>query len=129
MRNLNRRHALQLALGGAAASVAVPATAHHGWGWAEDQQSTLSGTIKSVSMAPPHPSMYVTAADGEWWIELGNPNQTQRSGFTEASAKPGDPIVVLGNRHQDKSKKHMKAVRITVAGKQFDLYPERIKTN
>ena len=38
-------------------------------------------------------------------------------------------IVVLGNRSLEKDKKHMKAVRITVGERQFDLYPERIKKN
>ena len=81
-------------------------------------------------MAPPHPSLQVTATDGkQWLIDLANPNQTERAGFTAASAKPGDAIVVLGNRSKDKAQLWMKAVRITVAGKTYDLYPERIKTN
>jgi hypothetical protein len=127
---LSRRRALQLGVIGAAAGASLPALAHHGWNWAEDQQSELSGTVKSVSMAPPHPSLQVTASDGkQWLIDLANPNQTERSGFTAASAKPGDAIVVLGNRSKDKSQLWMKAVRITVAGKTYDLYPERIKTN
>ena len=127
---LSRRRALQLGVIGAAAGASLPALAHHGWNWAEDQQSELKGTVKSVSMAPPHPSLQVTGADGkQWLIDLANPNQTERSGFTAASAKPGDAIVVLGNRSKDKSQLWMKAVRITVAGKTYDLYPERIKTN
>ena len=125
---LKRRH-IVLALG-ATAALARPASAHHGWSWAEEEQSTLTGTIVAVSMAPPHPQLNVKAADGAvWLIDLGNPNQTERSGFTAASAKAGDTVVVLGNRDKDKSKMHMKAVRITVAGKQFDMYPERIRTN
>ena len=77
----------------------------------------------------PHPTLQVTATDGvEWRVDLGNPNQTARSGFVEGSAKTGDAIVVLGNKALDKSK-WMKAVRITVAGKQFDMYPERIRSN
>jgi Flp pilus assembly secretin CpaC len=127
---LSRRRALQLGVAGTATETSLPALAHHGWNWAEDQQSELKGTVKSVSMAPPHPSLKVTAADGkEWLIDLANPNQTERSGFTAASAKAGDAIVVLGNRSKDKSQLWMKAVRITVAGKTYDLYPERIKTN
>jgi hypothetical protein len=125
-----RRHVLRLALGASAASLALPAAAHHGWSWAEEEQSTLTGTIVSVSMAPPHPQLNVKAANGVvWLIDLANPNQTERSGFTAASAKAGDPVVVLGNRDKDKTKMHMKAVRITVAGKQYDMYPERIRTN
>jgi hypothetical protein len=69
-------------------------------------------------------------ADGVvWLVDLGNPNQTERSGFTATSAKAGDAIVVLGNRHKDKTRMHMKAVRITIAGKNYDMYPERIRTN
>lgn len=127
---LKRRHAVQLTLGAAASTVSLPALAHHGWSWAVDEQSELKGTVKSVSMAPPHPSLQVMAADGkEWLVDLANPNQTERSGFTAASAKAGDAVVVLGNRSKDKSQLWMKAVRITVAGKTYDLYPERIKTN
>jgi hypothetical protein len=125
----SRRRAILIGVG-AVAATSLPALAHHGWNWAEDQQSELKGTVKSVSMAPPHPSLKVTGADGkEWLIDLANPNQTERSGFTAASAKAGDAIVVLGNRAKDKAQLWMKAVRITVAGKTYDLYPERIKTN
>jgi len=113
----------------AAALLSVNAFAHHGWSWAEEEQTELTGTIESISMSPPHPVLKVKAADGIWQVDLGNPNQTARSGFTGESAKPGDSIVVLGNRSLEKDKKHMKAVRITVRGKHFDMYPERIKTN
>lgn len=127
---LNRRHVLHLVTGGAIAGSSLPALAHHGWSWAEDAQSELKGTIRSISMAPPHPSLQVVATDGVLWqVDLGNPNQTERSGFTATSAKPGDAVVVLGNRHKDKTKMQMKAVRITIAGKNYDMYPERIRTN
>jgi hypothetical protein len=124
---LDRRQLIGVLLIGLASS---GASAHHGWEWAEEAQSTLNGTIQSISMAPPHPQLQVKAADGVLWlVDLGNPNQTGRSGFTATSGKVGDAIVVLGNRHKDKSRMHMKAVRITVAGKQYDMYPERIRTN
>jgi hypothetical protein len=127
----HRRRVVQLALGGiVAAGLSLPALAHHGWSWAEDQQTELRGNIVSISMAPPHPSLQVKATDGVLWqIDLGNPNQTERSGFTATSAKSGDAIVVLGNRHKDKTKMQMKAVRITIAGRNYDMYPERIRTN
>ncbi len=125
-----RRRALGVALAGLFVGASVPALAHHGWSWAEDQQTELKGTIRTISMAPPHPSLQVAAADGVvWQIDLGNPNQTARSGFTATSAKPGDAVVILGNRHKDKSKMQMKAVRITVGNQAYDMYPERIRTN
>jgi hypothetical protein len=107
-----------------------PVLAHHGWSWAEDQQTELKGTIQKISMAPPHPSLMVAATDGVvWFVELGNPTLTARSGFNAKTAKPGDGILVLGNRHKDKSKMHMKAVRITIAGRNYDIYPERIRAS
>jgi hypothetical protein len=120
----------RLFLAVAAVSLTVSAGwAHHGWSWAVDEQSTLEGTIKDVSMAPPHPSLHVTDAGGTvWFVELSNPSQTARAGFTATSAKPGDIVIVLGNRDKDASKNHMKAVRITIGGQTYDLYPERIRT-
>jgi hypothetical protein len=127
---LDRRRVVQIVLGAGASAVSLPALAHHGWAWAEDDQSTLTGTIQTISMAPPHPSLQVKAGDGViWLVDLGNPNQTERSGFTATSGKTGDAIVVLGNRHKDKTRMQMKAVRITIAGRNFDMYPERIRTN
>lgn len=122
-----------IAAGSAAIAIATAlagtAAAHHGWAWAEGEQTTLEGSIQSISFAPPHPSLTVMADGTVWQIDLGNPRQTERSGFAEGSAKVGDAITVLGNRSADENEKLMKAVRITVAGKNFDMYPERIKTN
>ncbi|AXE66548.1 hypothetical protein BBF93_18600 [Hyphomonas sp. CACIAM 19H1] len=78
-------------------------------------------------MSPPHPSLEVRDADGTLWqVDLGNPNQTERSGFTGDTAQPGDAITVLGNRNSDASRAHIKAVRITIDGTNYDMYPERI---
>jgi Family of unknown function (DUF6152) len=122
------RHRLWAAtLAASLAAVTLPALAHHGWDWAQAEQTEMKGTVQKVSMAPPHPSLQVKAADGVvWQVDLSNPGQTERSGFTGTSAKPDDSIVILGNKHKDKSKRVMKAVRITIGGKNYDMYPERI---
>jgi hypothetical protein len=112
------------------ATVATGAAAHHGWSWAEADQIELRGTIQQISMGGPHPTLDVaTVDDGVWRIELGNPRQTERAGFVEGVAKPGDQVTALGNRSQDRTEKRMKAVRITVGEKRYDIYPERIQTN
>jgi len=112
----------------AAGMLATSAWAHHGWSWADAEQIQLSGTVKAVQIAPPHPTMDIeTANDGVWRVELGNPSQTQRSGFVEGSAKVGDKITATGNRAEDHAEKRMKAVQVTVGGKTYDIYPERIQ--
>jgi hypothetical protein len=113
------------ALSGAA--VTSMAIAHHGWSWAESEQITLEGTIQDIFIGPPHPVLKVSRDATVWTVELGNPSQTERAGFRQDSAKVGDRIVVLGNRSLEKSENRMKAVRVTVGGKTFDIYPERIR--
>lgn len=120
------RSALVVAVAGAL-TFATAALAHHGWEWAEEKHSTLEGTIREVYVGPPHPSLKVeTASDGLWTVDLANPSQTQRSGFVEGSARPGNKILILGNRSAKPDQKLMKAVKITVEGKDFVLYPERM---
>lgn len=113
-------------LGGASISLAAPVLAHHGWNWAEAEETTLDATITAISLAPPHPELTVTDATGrEWTIELGNPGRTERAGFVEGTAQPGDTVTILGNRALD-GQAVMKAVRITLGGANYDFYPERI---
>lgn len=117
---------LASALAGASVTLAAPALAHHGWNWAEPEETVIQATITAISLAPPHPELTVTDATGkEWKIELGNPGRTERAGFAEGTAKPGDSVTILGNRALDGSAV-MKAVRITLDGTRYDFYPERI---
>lgn len=107
---------------------ALPAAAHHGWSWAVDEQSELSGTVVEVSMNPPHPSLTVEAEDGTvWQIDLSNPGATARSGWTAESASPGDEIWLIGNRSQNPDEMLMKAVQVRVGGQTYDIYPNRVQ--
>ena len=47
----------------------------------------------------------------------------------EDTAKVGDEVTVLGNRSRDAVERHMKAVRVTVGGKSYDVYPNRAPGN
>ena len=117
---------LASALAGASVTLATPVLAHHGWNWAEAEETTLQATITAISLAPPHPELTVTDASGqEWTIELGNPGRTTRAGFVEGTAQIGDTVTILGNRALDGTPV-MKAVRITLNGTNHDFYPERI---
>lgn len=106
--------------------LSVPALAHHGWTWAEDEQMELTGIITDIEISPPHPLITVDA-DGEiWTVELGNPGQTERSGFVEGVAAPGDEITALGHRSTNMDETRLKAVRITIGDDVYDIYPDRI---
>ena len=104
------------------------AAAHHGWSWAEGEQTELRGTVREVYVGQPHPSLRVEAADGLWTVELANPRQTERAGFTAESTKPGDTVLAIGNRARAEGERRMKAVRLVVGDRTYDLYPERIRS-
>jgi hypothetical protein len=113
-----------------AAGLAPAALAHHGWSWAEGEQTELRGTIREVYVGQPHPTLRVAGPDNQLWtVELANPRQTANAGFTAASAAAGDQVVALGNRARATGERRMKAVRITVRDRTYDLYPERISRN
>jgi hypothetical protein len=114
---------------GVATTALVPfgAAAHHGWSWAEGEQTELRGTVREVYVGQPHPNMRVETTEGVWLVELANPRQTERSGFVAASAAPGDPVVAIGNRSRTAGERRMKAVRVTVRNRTYDIYPERIQ--
>lgn len=106
----------------------VAALAHHGFNWADAGLTQITGTVEAVSMAAPHPTLTVVDANGDrWTIELANPGKTERSGFTAGAAPQGSSVDIIGNRDKDSARNRMKAVRITIDGRQtFDIYPERI---
>jgi hypothetical protein len=103
------------------------AIAHHGWNWAQDEQTEMTGTITSIYIGPPHPRLEITTEEGAWTVDLGNPRQTRSAGFVEGSASVGDQILVRGHRSADTNEKLIKAVRATIGGQQFDFYPDLIR--
>ena len=116
-----------LAVTGWLLAASLPALAHHGWSWAESDQSEVSGTIREIYIGPPHPRLQIDTANRPWTVELGNPTQTQRAGFVEGVAKAGDTVTVLGNKPAEGDEKRIKAVKITVSDKEYVFYPERLK--
>lgn len=117
---------LALGLGLALATATSAAVAHHGWSWAEDEYTEITGTIEEIYIGPPHPTLDVMTEDGLWRVDLGNPRQTANSGFVEGVAAVGDEVTALGNRTMEPDRLLMKAVRITVNGESYDIYPSRI---
>jgi hypothetical protein len=118
---------LSLAIG--LAMPVLPALAHHGWAWTEEAFFELTGTVKAVFVGNPHATLDLEVDGVVWRVELAPPGPTMAAGFTEDTVKPGDEVVALGNRSLDPNEKRMKAVRITVGGKAYDIYPARVPAN
>lgn len=113
-----------------AAALALPAAAlaHHGWGWTEDEETRLAGTIQSISFGNPHMHLQLRNAQGTWEVDLSPPIVAQNSGFGPAAAQAGDAAIVTGHRARDKAVRAFKGETITVGGKTYDVYPQRPKT-
>lgn len=124
-----RRFGMGLGVGLVAGALWVSgAAAHHGWAWAEGEQTELRGTVREVYIGQPHPTLRVQSAEGSVWIiELANPRQTANAGFTETSARPGDQVIAIGNRSRNQAELRMKAVRLRVGERSYDIYPDRIR--
>ena len=114
-----------------AIAVAVPgvAAAHHGWGWTQDEESRLSGTIQSISFGNPHMHLQVRAESGNVWeVDLSPPIVARRAGFGPDAAKTGDRVVLTGHRARDRDVRAFKGETVTVRGRTYDVYPDREKS-
>jgi hypothetical protein len=66
-------------------------------------------------------------ADGsKWEVEVGQPWRNERAGLSDAMLGKGATLTILGKRSSDPKEQRMKAERIVIDGKAFDLYPERL---
>ena len=107
---------------------ALPALAHHGWSGQSDTQIEVSGKVlKPVSLAGPHATMQINADGQVWDVTLAPPARTESAGLTPKSLAVGDAVTVRGNRNSDPKRFEIKTVRVTSAGKNYDIYPDRIR--
>lgn len=107
-------------------ALAGPALAHHGWRWTESGDFELTGIVTDVRLGNPHGELTIDA-DGEiWTAEIGQPWRNANAGLMEEMLAPGTEVTVLGKRHADPEKMLMKAEAVTIAGKTYVLYPDRV---
>jgi len=109
-----------------AAGTPLSASAHHGWAWTEDEPFTLTGTIEEIYIGHPHVTLKVRADDGVWQVDLAPLAPTLRTGFNEEAAANGDTVTLIGYRARDHNELTMKAARVIVNGKTYDVYPTRV---
>lgn len=110
-------------------AMTFPTVAHHGWSWTAHGFFELEGVIMAIYLGNPHATLDVDVEGEIWRVELAPPSATERAGFTESSAKVGDEVTAIGNRSRDETEPRLKAVRLIVNGKTFDVYPNRVPSN
>ena len=101
------------------------AVAHHGWAWATDQEFQLAGVARQVRNGNPHGMMMLATPSGVWRVEIGQPWRNERAGLSDTILKAGTRLVVHGHRSARVNERLMKAERIVIGGKSYNLYPER----
>lgn len=108
--------ALVLVLGGPAAK------AHHGWAWADDDTSEITGTVTAARLGNPHGEVTLDVDGEEWTVEVGQPWRNDRAGLTDDHFAQGAEMTIIGNRASDESELRMKARRVVIDGEEFVLY-------
>ena len=101
------------------------ALAHNGWRWAEDGEFEITGDISDAKLGNPHGVLTLDVNGEAWTIEVGQPWRNDRAGLTDAMLSPGNEITVRGHRSKEATERLVKAERVIIAGKTYDLYPDR----
>ncbi|MFN0301899.1 MAG: DUF6152 family protein [Burkholderiales bacterium] len=107
------------------AGLGAPAFAHHGWVWAEDGNSELTGVIQSAKLGNPHGVLTLVVDGAQWTVEVGQPWRNERAGLKDAMLVKGVKLTVAGHKSSNPSQRVFKAERVFINGKKFDLYPDR----
>lgn len=114
--------AFALVVGLLGAQVAV---AHHGWAWTSDEEFELTGKIVAVRLGNPHGELTVEADGQRWIVEVGQPWRNERAGLRDDLLSIGRELTAHGHRSSDPDQRLMKAERIVIEGKSYNLYPDR----
>ena len=94
----------------------------------QGQASTQRGEVKRWSVAvAAFLTDFETRArwDDAWIVEVGQPWRNERAGLTEALLRPGRTMTVHGHRSANTGERLVKAERIVIEGRDYNLYPDR----
>jgi lipopolysaccharide assembly outer membrane protein LptD (OstA) len=105
--------------------LAQAAWAHHGWGWATAEEFQLTGQITAVRLGNPHGEVTLDVEGEKWVVEVGQPWRNEKAGLTAKLLSKGQTITAHGHRSAKKGERVMKAERVVINGKSYNLYPDR----
>jgi Family of unknown function (DUF6152) len=114
-----------LAFVAAAAALASPTAAHHGWAGYLEADFSLTGVVESANLGGPHGLLRVRANRQRWDVVLAPPTRNQRAGLSAEAVPRGTRVTARGHRHRDPRRLEMKTERLQVGNRTYDLYPER----
>lgn len=106
-------------------ALAQEGLAHHGWGWASEQEFELTGKIVKVQLGNPHGEVTLDVAGERWVVEVGQSWRNQQVGLTPELLGVGRVMTAHGHRSSKASERLMKAERVVIDGKSYNLYPDR----
>ena len=109
----------------AAMLVMQSAVAHHGWGWASDKEFAITGKIAKAKLGNPHGELTINVDGVTWVVEVGQPWRNERAGLKPGLLNVGRVITVHGHRSLKQDERLVKAERVVIDGKSYDLYPDR----
>ncbi len=107
---------------------ALQASAHHGWAGQQAEQFDLKGKLQTdVSLAGPHGTMRIVDDKGQVWdLTLAPAARTESAGLKPGVIPMGAEVTISGHRNSDPKRFEVKTERVTYAGKNYDVYPDRL---
>jgi len=113
--NLNRLHAHVVP------NCSRAVMAHHGWAdFDRTKQVEVSGIIIESKYENPHAFVRVRSDQGYWAIELSAVPRMRRHNITSEMIKTGTRVTLVGHPHKKRARE-MKAIKMVLNGKTFDL--------
>ena len=125
MNSLSRPIRWALCVLATAVFLAQAASAHHGWGWATAEEFELTGEITAVRLGNPHGEVTLNVKGEQWVVEVGQPWRNENAKLTPKLLSKGQIITAHGHRSAKKEQRLMKAERVVIDGKSYNLYPDR----
>jgi hypothetical protein len=114
-----------LMAGALLAGSASAVLAHHGWRWTTGGNIELTGVITAAQLGNPHGVLTVDAEGQVWRVEVGQPWRNERAGLKPGDLKTGVEICIIGEPSADIKDKRVKAERLFLGKRKYELYPER----
>ena len=111
-----------------ALGIALPpgdALGHHGWAWMTGENIELVGVIEEVRLGNPHGILEVGVEGETWTVEVGQPWRNERAGLKEGDLAPGVEIRAIGEPAAEPDARRLKAERLFLGTREYQLYPER----